>query len=226
MCIQTSQIDFLCFHRSSRRESRFTSKRTAPSGGQSLRSPNASCNLPCKLSCSLYRAFQFAIFVETDQCCQRAPRVKTMRLVDFSNGLSNYSKTPLLYHHRITLKSHFTGISLFRHGSYGWGSTETENTVKFRTWSLDMHFSCLFTIDNFTFIVLNMIAPVVDLGMSFGKVKVWKRSQKSLESYIQNCVGALFSWISYGLFKYLGGVAIGNPERHMRKASHCGSKQQ
>jgi len=24
----------------------------------------------------------------------------------------------------------------------------------------------------------------------------------------------------------LCGVAIGNPERHMRKASHCGSKQQ
>jgi len=24
----------------------------------------------------------------------------------------------------------------------------------------------------------------------------------------------------------MGIVAIGNPERHMRKASHCGSKQQ
>jgi len=26
--------------------------------------------------------------------------------------------------------------------------------------------------------------------------------------------------------KEVSSVAIGNPERHMRKASHCGSKQQ
>jgi len=34
-----------------------------------------------------------------------------------------------------------------------------------------MHFhNILFKIDNFTFIVLTIIVPVVDLGMSFGKV--------------------------------------------------------
>jgi len=31
-----------------------------------------------------------------------------------------------------------------------------------------------------------------------------------------------FAVLAYGYFN----VAIGNPERHMRKASHCGSKQQ
>jgi len=42
-------------------------------------------------------------------------------------------------------------------------------------------------IDNFTFIVLTIIVPLFDLGMSFGKVK----SGKSLEVYVQNCVGNL-----------------------------------
>jgi len=32
---------------------------------------------------------------------------------------------------------------------------------------------------------------------------------------------------SYGhIVEAFSSVAIGNPERHMRKASHCGSKQQ
>jgi len=39
-----------------------------------------------------------------------------------------------------------------------------------------------------TFIALTIIVPVFDLGMPFGKVQVWKKSRKSLEIYIQNCV--------------------------------------
>jgi len=33
-------------------------------------------------------------------------------------------------------------------------------------------------IDNFTFIMLTIIVPAFDLGMSFGKVLVWKRPEK------------------------------------------------
>jgi len=52
------------------------------------------------------------------------------------------------------------------------------------------------TIDNFTCIVLTIIAPVFDLGMSFGKVKSEKSPEKSgncLEICIQSCVGTLYS---------------------------------
>jgi len=43
-----------------------------------------------------------------------------------------------------------------------------------------------------------IIVPVFDMGMSFGEVmsrkspeKVWKRSGKTMEIYIQNCVRTL-----------------------------------
>ena len=49
----------------------------------------------------------------------------------------------------------------------------------FQTRSFLMHFhNILFKIDNFTFIVLTVIVPVFDLGMSFGKVKVWRKAGK------------------------------------------------
>jgi len=51
---------------------------------------------------------------------------------------------------------------------------------------------------NFTYMVLNIIALIFDLGKSYGNVRsgtypenVWKTSWKSLEIYIQNCVGTL-----------------------------------
>jgi len=46
--------------------------------------------------------------------------------------------------------------------------------------------------ENFTSIFLTITAPVtvVDMGMSFGKVKS-RISQKNLEIYIKNCVGTL-----------------------------------
>jgi len=37
----------------------------------------------------------------------------------------------------------------------------------------------------------------------------------------QTTLGTIYAWIFWDIT-----VAIGNPERHMRKASHCGSKQQ
>ena len=51
---------------------------------------------------------------------------------------------------------------------------------------------------NFTYIILNNIGSVFDLGRSYGNVRsgkspenVWKRSWKSLEIYFQNCVRTL-----------------------------------
>jgi len=55
-----------------------------------------------------------------------------------------------------------------------------------------MHFrNIFFKIDNFTFIVVTIVAPVFDLGVSFGEVKFWKESGKILNIYIQTCVGTL-----------------------------------
>jgi len=43
--------------------------------------------------------------------------------------------------------------------------------IIFQTWFFDMHFhNILFKIDHFNLIVLTIIVPVFDLGVSFGKV--------------------------------------------------------
>jgi len=51
--------------------------------------------------------------------------------------------------------------------------------------------------------VLNIIVPVFDLGRSYENVRSGKRPEiwKSLEIYIQNCVGTLKTQATAGLHK-------------------------
>ena len=44
-----------------------------------------------------------------------------------------------------------------------------------QTWSFDMHDDIIlfWHFDNFTFIVLSNIVPILELGVSFGKVQLW-----------------------------------------------------
>ena len=64
---------------------------------------------------------------------------------------------------------HFGCFPVWKNNFYGllvW-----KKKLIFQTRSFDMHFHNIsFQIDNFTFIVLTIIVPVFDQGMSFGKV--------------------------------------------------------
>ena len=53
--------------------------------------------------------------------------------------------------------------------------------------------ACIFIIfySRLIILLLNVLLPVYDLGMSFGKDKCGKRSWKSMKIYIENCVGNL-----------------------------------
>jgi len=73
--------------------------------------------------------------------------------------------------------------------------------INFQTLFFGHTFSWYFIQDwyNFTYILSNIIAPVYDLGRSYGNVRsgrssenIWKRSWKCLEIDIQNFVRTLF----------------------------------
>jgi len=58
--------------------------------------------------------------------------------------------------------------------------------------------------------------------LALRRLTLLKRRLQRDDVFRKGYVNAVQSYIE----KAIAGVAIGNPERHMRKASHCGSKQQ